>query len=182
MLNEIPISIEDLSMTNPNLSLRDQAVSWLRMNNQTIASFDRIISNVGGASTYGQLSDMVLGNPSTFRTAVIKGGKAGLKLLPGATVSIPVDAPLQTYDVQVAPLETAEEIVVVDATTDPVTAVPVSELVEAIGEQKTSLDYLKSLFKLAAETEVSGASVNYSQAALNLTTALAIAKDKGIEL
>jgi hypothetical protein len=61
-------------------------------------------------------------------------------------------------------------------------AMPLTEAVEAIGEQKTSLDYLKSLFKLAAETEVSGASVNYSQAALNLTTAMAIAKDKGIEL
>jgi hypothetical protein len=163
-------------MSNPNLSLRDQVVSWLRMNDQTIASFDRIISNVGGAATYSQLYDLVRDNPSSFRSATIKGSKPGLVLLPGATVATPVDAPLQTGDV------TAEVIVVVDPTTDPVVAMPLTEAVEAIGEQKTSLDYLKSLFKLAAETEVSGASVNYSQAALNLTTAMAIAKDKGIEL
>lgn len=157
-------------MSNPNLSLRDQIVSWLRMNDQTIASFERICGNVVGASTYEQLNALVYANPDTFRLAKIRGGKAGLKLLPyaPATAAVPAEVALQSNEIttEVPPVQVGDVVSIGDE-------VAVVALVPVV---KTPNENVESLIEQSANAENSSASENYAHAAFLAAQAIATLK------
>lgn len=62
------------------IPLRDQVIAYLNHNEFTKASFDRIIANVQGATTYEVLRNLVNENQDIFRSIIIKGGFEGLAM------------------------------------------------------------------------------------------------------
>jgi hypothetical protein len=188
MLNETQIPIEDLSMSDPtNLSLRDQVVAWLRMNNYSRASFERICGNVVGAATFFQLNELVRDNPTTFRAIKIRGGIPGLALLDNApaTNAMPVEEVMQVTDVQVAPLET-ETVAAPEAVTEPnepeeprigdiISMDGVQSIVALVPLTKpTPSENVEELIAMAVGAETSSAAENYANASFLAAQAIAV--------
>lgn len=162
----------------PNLynPLRDAIVTWLRLNGQTISSFDRIIANVPGAATYSQLQVIVAENPNFFRNAKIRGGMPGLVLLPATPTVTPEGEVVLSTDDMTAPTQlelpnidppevvpsvpTVGDSAMIDGVEHILAFVPVTPPVP-----KTASENVEALIAMAVEATNSNIAVNYANAA-----------------
>jgi hypothetical protein len=149
-------STEDPMPHETQTNLRDTVVAWLKQNNYTLSSFDRLISNAPGVNTYTQLNELLREFPNVFAPAKIKGGLPGLKLVAAPTpptqeepafssndlseISMPIDAAMPTIQVPDAPV--------------------------GVVVPKTPVENVETLIAKAAAESNSSASENYAHAAL----------------
>ena len=183
---------KEAKMPNENLiPIRDAIIAWLRQNNYSLASFDRLIGSVPGVATYTQLNELMAAFPQTFTAAKIKGGLPGLKL----SGPLPAEEPEFTADdlssVQVAPLETAVTGASEALSMSPV--MPIDPLMPSLGapsapnnvptpapipvrEQLSPSAAIRKLIDMAAHEDNSSAAENYSIAAKEAAMAVAILK------
>lgn len=143
---------------------RDQVVSWLRQNNYSLSSYDRLIASVPGIATYTQLNELVAAFPQTFASAKIKGGLPGLKLIG----PLPQEEPAFNSS-DLSPVYDGNNLV---GHTEPVAVeVPVVIPVEPV-VPKTSSQNVEALIAKAAGEFNSSAAENYAHAALLSAQAL----------
>lgn len=179
MSNEQPI--EDPMPNETQTQTRDQVIAWLRQNNYSLSSYDRLIASVPGVATYTQLNELVAAFPGVFAPAKIKGGLPGLKLV-NPTAPLPQEEPaFNADDLYMTPVHDGDQIVgftqpVVGVPTDPIVVVPVTEV--PVRVPLTPVEAIKALLDKAATTDNSSAAENFATAAKEGAAAIAILKQQ----
>lgn len=187
-------------------SLLNNILDWMQINNLRLCSFERIVASVPGASTFEEITAEIRANPSIFRTANIKNVGPGLALVDGFSFPHQVSAPpLNVGDLNPSvglavgengyvtgispvntPVNTAPSnhvsgyagyaspatgpINTQDNTAPVATPVPTYEVL-------TPEQVVKQLLNKAASDSVSGAALNYANAAVAAATALQLLQD-----
>jgi hypothetical protein len=160
-------------------TLCDAILDWMQNNRIRIASYDRIISSVPGASTPADIGAVVGNYPGIFRTATIKGGIPGLALVDSyqfpeqvPTVALNITDLSQPMTLDGHPIPTPDipvgHVDLGSAEPTP-TAPPVVSY--APKAQLTPTEAVRQLLDRAATTDVSGSALNFANAAVAAATA-----------
>lgn len=146
---------EDSMGDETNANVRDAIVRYLDQKIWTRASFERLIANVPGVSTYAQLRAIVAEFPTYFTSIWLTGHVEGLRMSDDAP-SAPVEPEMQIENLTSA------------------ASAPDAEIV-CSAPARTPIENLHLLIKRAAEADVSGSAENFAKAAVDVAQALAIA-------
>lgn len=155
-------------------SLFNAILEWMQNNHIRIASYDRIVSSVPGASTYDDVAAVVGNYPGVFRTATIKGGLPGLAIVDGYKFPAVTPSPALTVDelnapvnAPIPPLAYPRPLGHTTPATDYNNPAPTS----APTVSYTPYEVAIRLLNLAASSDVSGSALNYANAAVAAATA-----------
>lgn len=178
-------------------SLLNAILEWMQNNRIRLASYDRIVSSVPGASTPNEVAAVVGNYPGIFRTANIKGGIPGLALVdgykfpevtPGPSLTVgdlnaPVNAPVSptAYASPAGYAEPAQipvEHCSAVGYAAPATEYPGPAPTSAPATSLTPHEAAVKLLNLAATSDVSGSALNYANAAVAAATAVQLLNDQ----
>lgn len=169
-------------------SLLNNILDWMQINNLRLCSFERIVASVPGASTFEEVAAEIRANPSIFRAAQIKNVGPGLALVDTFRFpEVAPPAPMQVEDLtaQNTAIPTPSNHIsgyagYASPATGPINTqdntAPVATPV-ATHEVLTPEQVVKQLLNKAASDSVSGAALNYANAAVAAATALQLLQD-----